>query len=60
MPVVPILSMLASAYLMLNLPLETWYRFFIWMWVGTVIYFLYGYRRSRVAATTPGKAVLER
>ncbi|GIH60654.1 amino acid permease [Microbispora siamensis] len=58
-PVVPILSVLASAYLMLNLPVETWFRFFVWMWVGTVVYFLYGYRRSRVAtASTPGKAVL--
>ncbi|GIH47664.1 amino acid/polyamine/organocation transporter, APC superfamily [Microbispora rosea] len=59
-PVVPILSVLASAYLMLNLPVETWIRFFAWMVVGAVVYFLYGRRRSRVAATTPGEAVLER
>ncbi|MEU6414583.1 amino acid permease [Microbispora sp. NPDC046933] len=59
-PLVPILSVLASAYLMLNLPVETWIRFFAWMVVGTAVYFLYGRRRSRVAATTPGEAVLER
>ncbi|WP_432923877.1 amino acid permease [Microbispora sp. CA-135349] len=59
-PLVPVLSVLASAYLMLNLPVETWIRFFVWMIVGSAVYFLYGHRRSRVAATTPGESVLER
>ncbi|MBX6168409.1 MAG: amino acid permease [Thermobispora bispora] len=49
-PVVPAVSALASLYLMLNLPVETWIRFFAWMAIGTVVYFLYGRRRSRVAA----------
>ena len=38
MPVVPILSVLASFYLMLNLTAETWVRFGIWMVVGLVVY----------------------
>ncbi|MGW5260697.1 amino acid permease [Microbispora sp. NPDC004025] len=59
-PLVPILSVLASAYLMLNLPVETWIRFFVWMAIGAAVYFLYGHRRSRVATTTPGEAVLGR
>ncbi|MEV7803398.1 amino acid permease [Microbispora sp. NPDC088329] len=59
-PLVPVLSVLASAYLMLNLPVETWIRFFVWMIMGSAVYFLYGRRRSRVAATTPGEPVLER
>jgi APA family basic amino acid/polyamine antiporter len=48
-PLVPILSVLASVYLMLNLPAVTWVRFFIWMAVGLVVYAAYGARRSRLA-----------
>jgi APA family basic amino acid/polyamine antiporter len=47
-PVLPILSVLASLWLMLNLPAETWLRFGIWMVVGFVVYFLYGRSHSRV------------
>ncbi|MFF8536277.1 amino acid permease [Streptomyces sp. SAS_267] len=45
-PWVPILSVLATLWLMLNLPAETWLRFAIWMVVGIVVYFLYGRRHS--------------
>jgi basic amino acid/polyamine antiporter, APA family len=48
-PVLPIVSVLASFYLMLNLPAETWARFVIWMLIGFVIYFLYSRPRSRLA-----------
>ncbi|MET9463675.1 amino acid permease [Streptomyces sp. NPDC006544] len=47
-PVVPILSIAASVWLMLNLPAETWLRFVIWMAVGIVVYFLYGRKHSRL------------
>jgi APA family basic amino acid/polyamine antiporter len=47
-PLLPILSVLACLYLMLNLPVETWLRFLIWMVIGAVLYFFYGYRHSRV------------
>jgi APA family basic amino acid/polyamine antiporter len=50
-PVVPIVSALICLYLMLNLSLETWLRFAIWMVLGFVVYALYGYRRSRVGET---------
>jgi APA family basic amino acid/polyamine antiporter len=47
-PLVPILSVLASVYLMLNLPGTTWLRFFVWMAIGLVIYATYGVRHSRL------------
>ncbi|WP_405683732.1 amino acid permease [Streptomyces sp. NBC_00057] len=47
-PLIPILSVAASVWLMLNLPAETWLRFAIWMVIGVVIYFAYGRRHSRI------------
>jgi APA family basic amino acid/polyamine antiporter len=47
-PVVPIVAAVICVYLMLNLSIETWIRFLVWMVLGFVIYALYGYRRSRV------------
>ncbi|MER5468318.1 amino acid permease [Streptomyces sp. NPDC002935] len=47
-PWVPILSVLATLWLMLNLPAETWLRFAIWMVIGIVVYFLYGRSHSRL------------
>lgn len=47
-PVVPLLSALICVYLALNLTIETWLRFLVWMAIGFVLYAVYGYRRSRV------------
>ncbi|WP_030202453.1 amino acid permease [Streptomyces sp. NRRL S-87] len=47
-PFLPIVSIAASVWLMLNLPAETWLRFFIWMVIGFVVYFLYGRSHSRL------------
>ncbi|MDH2424259.1 amino acid permease [Sphaerisporangium sp. TRM90804] len=52
-PVVPILAALASLYLMLNLPVETWLRFLIWMAIGVAVYFAYGVRHSRMRESEP-------
>ncbi|HZS06158.1 MAG TPA: amino acid permease [Blastocatellia bacterium] len=49
-PVFPILGALFCLGLMLSLPIETWYRFFIWLAVGLIIYFGYGVRNSRLRA----------
>ena len=49
------LAMLASLYLMLNLPAQTWLRFFIWMALGFVVYFAYSARHSRLT-TDPNYA----
>ncbi len=48
------LSVLASLYLMLNLPTATWLRFAIWMAIGFVVYFLYSQRNSRLNVDRPG------
>ena len=47
-PVIPILSAIVCGYLMLNLSLETWLRFLIWLVIGFVIYFSWSMRHSRV------------
>ncbi|WP_052489231.1 amino acid permease [Streptomyces sp. 150FB] len=48
MPFVPIASVAASLWLMLNLPAETWLRFAIWMVVGMVVYAAFGRGHSRL------------
>lgn len=45
-PALPILSIVACLWLMLNLTVLTWIRFVIWMVVGIAVYALYGYRNS--------------
>ncbi|MFD5764392.1 amino acid permease [Streptomyces sp. NPDC127049] len=47
-PVLPIVSIAASFWLMLNLPGETWFRFAVWMALGVIVYFLYGRGHSRL------------
>ncbi|MFE8013046.1 amino acid permease [Streptomyces antibioticus] len=47
-PFLPIVSVLASLWLMINLPAETWIRFAAWMAIGAVVYFLYGRSHSRL------------
>jgi basic amino acid/polyamine antiporter, APA family len=51
-PVLPILGVAFAVYLMSDLPWETWVRFVVWLVVGLVIYFLYGYRHSRLRRHT--------
>jgi APA family basic amino acid/polyamine antiporter len=52
-PVLPLLAAAIAFYLMLTLPVETWIRFLGWMALGVVIYFAYGYRRSRLSGNAP-------
>jgi APA family basic amino acid/polyamine antiporter len=47
-PLLPILSVLVSSLLMLSLPWSTWERLILWMAIGIVIYFSYGFRKSRL------------
>ena len=48
-PVVPILGIAVSMYLMLSLPGDTWLRLIVWLVIGLAIYFGYGRQHSRVA-----------
>ena len=54
-PVLPIAAAVISVYLMLNLSVETWLRFLIWMAIGFGIYFTYGIRNSRLARRGSGE-----
>ncbi len=47
-PWVPLLAVLTCGYLMAVQPRVTWWRFVIWLAIGLVLYFVYGYRRSRL------------
>jgi APA family basic amino acid/polyamine antiporter len=47
-PVLPAISAAICTYLMLNLTVETWLRFLIWLALGFVIYFAYGRSHSRL------------
>jgi APA family basic amino acid/polyamine antiporter len=51
-PFVPILGMLACLMLMFSLPVENWYRLIVWMVLGFVIYFSYGYSHSELRKRT--------
>jgi len=57
LPVIGVLAIAACLWLMLNLAILTWLRFFVWMALGVVVYFVYGRRHSllgkRNAAETP-------
>jgi APA family basic amino acid/polyamine antiporter len=33
---------------MTELPMVTWWRFFLWLAAGLILYFLYGIRKSRL------------
>jgi len=45
-PWLPALGALMSLGLMFGLPMMTWIRFFVWMGLGLVVYWLYGRRHS--------------
>ncbi|PPG52490.1 MULTISPECIES: amino acid permease [unclassified Rathayibacter] len=47
-PWLPLLSALICTYLMLNLSIETWLRFLIWLAVGFVIYFAYSRSHAKI------------
>nr|WP_090342110.1 amino acid permease [Mycolicibacterium malmesburyense]CRL72478.1 amino acid transporter [Mycolicibacterium malmesburyense] len=55
-PWLPIASIVACVWLMLNLTALTWIRFLIWMAIGVALYFAYG-RRHSVLGRREGESV---
>jgi len=47
LPWLPVFGLFLNVYLMFGLNKQTWIRFGIWMAIGLVIYFGYGFRHSR-------------
>ncbi len=45
---IPILGLLSCLYLMTELGVTNWIRFGVWLLVGIVIYFVYGYKNSHL------------
>ena len=48
--VIPVLGVLCCMYLMIEIPAKSWLVFFGWMALGLGVYFLYGFRKSRLEA----------
>lgn len=48
---IPLLGLLTNLYLMAELGLTNWLRFFLWLAVGLIIYFIYGIRKSKLKFT---------
>ncbi len=46
---IPIMGVLSCSYLMIEIPARSWLWFIAWMLIGLTFYFLYGYRKSRLA-----------
>jgi basic amino acid/polyamine antiporter, APA family len=47
-PWVPLAAVVSCAYLMLQLPRDTWIRFIAWLALGLLVYLVYGMRRSEL------------
>jgi amino acid transporter len=47
---IPLLGLLTNLYLMAELGSINWLRFVIWIFIGLVIYFAYGIRKSKLAS----------
>ena len=46
---IPVLGMLCCLYLMIEIPARSWLVFFGWMAFGLIVYFCYGYWKSKLA-----------
>jgi APA family basic amino acid/polyamine antiporter len=55
-PIAPVLTILTCLLLMAGLPIMNWIRFFVWLAIGLVIYFVYSRKRSALAAAPATKA----
>src|SRR5436309_772233 len=51
-PFVPVMGVLSCLMLMFSLPAANWFRLFVWMALGLIIYFVYGRKHSVMAEHT--------
>src|SRR6478736_1990417 len=59
-PFLPALSVVVSLVLMASLPAATWLRLVIWMAIGFVLYFAYGFHHSELRKRTSHAPVVAR
>jgi len=57
LPLVAVAGALACLYTMKGLPVTAWKRFGIWLVVGLVLYFVYGFRHSTLRRGAPPEPV---
>ena len=48
---IPLLGLISCLYLLTGMSGSNWKWFFIWFGIGLVVYFLYGYRKSKLATS---------
>ena len=53
----PILSVIFCILLMAGLPILTWLRFFLWLIIGMVVYWLYSRHRSEFSPRNSSPAL---
>jgi amino acid transporter len=46
---IPVLGLVSCCYLLTGMAWSNWKWFFVWMLIGLVVYFSYGYRKSKLA-----------
>ncbi len=49
---IPVLGFLSCSYLLCESGTSNWERFLVWLVIGFLVYFTYGYRNSKLAAKT--------
>ncbi len=45
---IPVLGLISCFYLMTELGIANWQRFFLWLLIGLIIYFSYGFKNSKM------------
>ncbi len=46
---IPVLGLLSCCYLLTGMGWKNWVMFSVWLVIGLIVYFLYGYRKSKLA-----------
>ena len=54
-PFLPIVTVMSCVGLMASLKVDTWLRFLVWLALGFIVYFAYGYKHSRLNEQPTGK-----